>query len=162
MTKEQQFAQMVEEHKRTIFTVCYMFSNDRHQVDDLFQEILIKLWLGFDKFRKNSSLRTWVYRVSLNACLNLDRNGKRSVETVPLDLNINIFDEGVKDMEQVHQLYHIINQLGVIDRAFILLWLEGVSYDEIATIMGTNANNVGVRLLRIKEKLLQLSNQIAE
>lgn len=158
MTKEQQFEQMVLEHKRTIYTVCYMFSSNHHQIEDYFQEILVKLWLGFDSFRKKSSYRTWIYRVSLNTCLNLNREQGKRVITIPLSVDIDPYDENTKDMAQVHQLYHLINRLDVIDRAFILLWLDGVSYDEIAAIMGTKANNVGVRLLRIKEKLIRLSN----
>lgn len=59
------FARIVKEHKSTIYMVCYMFSKDEEEVADLFQDILINLWKGFPKFRGESSVRTWIYRVSL-------------------------------------------------------------------------------------------------
>ena len=62
-TKEQKFTTMVREHKATVYTVCYMFSKDRQEIDDLFQEVLVKLWQGFDSFRGESSMRTWICEV---------------------------------------------------------------------------------------------------
>ena len=70
---EKQFAQTVAEHKSTIYTVCYMFSQDADEVNDLFQEVLVNLWKGFDKFEHRSDIRTWIYRVALNTCISLDR-----------------------------------------------------------------------------------------
>ena len=64
--KEQEFSRMVREHKSTIYTVCYMFSNDADEVSDLFQETLINLWKGFESFRNESKLSTWIYRVAMN------------------------------------------------------------------------------------------------
>ena len=74
---EQLFSNLVREHKSTIYTVCYMFSKDNDEVADLFQEILIKLWKGFQSFEGRSDIKTWVYRVSLNTCISLDRKKKR-------------------------------------------------------------------------------------
>ena len=71
--KEQAFTQLVREHKSTIYSVCYMFSKDSDEIDDLFQEILIRLWKGYNSFRAESDVRTWIYRVSLNCCLNADK-----------------------------------------------------------------------------------------
>lgn len=64
--KEQAFAQLVREHKSTIYSVCYMFSKDSDEIDDLFQEILARLWNGYDSFRAESDVRTWIYRVPLS------------------------------------------------------------------------------------------------
>lgn len=64
--KEQAFAQLFREHKSTIYSVCYMFSKDLDEIDDLFQEILARLWKGYDSFRAESDVRTWIYRVALN------------------------------------------------------------------------------------------------
>ena len=98
-TLELDFAQVVREHKGTIYTVCYMFSKDEDEVADLFQDILINLWKGFSKFRGDSNIRTWIYRVSLNTCISSDRKKKRKGETVPLDMNINLFDDSQEDMK---------------------------------------------------------------
>lgn len=156
---EQDFAQIVREHKGTIYTVCYMFSKNEEEVADLFQDILVNLWNGFRKFRGDSSPGTWIYRVSLNTCISSERKKKRRGETVPLDMSINLFDDSGEDIKQIRLLQKRISRLGPFDRAIILLWLENMSYDEIGAIVGISAKNVSVRLFRIKEQLKKMSNQ---
>ena len=148
---ELEFAQTVREHKGTIYTVCYMFSNDTEEVADLYQEILINLWKGFPKFRGDSNIRTLIYRVSLNTCISFDRKKNRKIDTLPLSMDINLFDDSDEDTKQVQMLRNRINKLGPFDRAIVLLWLENLSYDEIGSIVGISAKNVSVRLVRIKE-----------
>jgi len=157
--KEKQFENLVREHKRTIYTVCYMFSKNSAEVDDLFQEILIRLWKGFDSFEERSSARTWIYRVALNAAINNDKKERHRVQTVPLTLDIDPYESDDPSTQQIRQLYDRINQLDLIDRSLILLWLEGVTYEEIGAIIGITPSNVGVRLLRIKDKLVKMSNK---
>ena len=155
---ELDFARVVREHKGTVYMACYMFSKDEEEVADLFQDILVNLWKGFAKFRGDSSIRTWVYRVSLNTCISAERKKKRKGETVPLDMNINLFDDSVEDMKQIRMLQGRISRLGPFDRAIVLLWLENLSYDEIGDIVGISAKNVSVRLFRIKEQLRNMSD----
>lgn len=150
---EQLFSNLVREHKSTIYTVCYMFSKDNDEVADLFQEILIKLWKGFQSFEGRSDIKTWVYRVSLNTCISLNRKKKRRKKSDSLAMDINLYDDNDSDTRQVKQLYERINRLGVFDRAIILLWLEGIPYDEIADIVGISTKNVSVKLYRIREQL---------
>lgn len=154
---EQQFAELVKAHKSTIYTVCYMFSKDEDEVNDLFQEVLVNLWKGFGSFEGRSDARTWVYRVSLNTCISDDRKKKRR-KTVPLSMDINLFEDRDADSRQVQMLNKRISRLGAFDRAIILLWLENMSYEEIGQVMGITAKNVSVRLYRIKEQLKQMSN----
>lgn len=152
------FARIVKEYKSTIYMVCYMFSKDEDEVADLFQDILVNLWKGFPKFRGDSSPKTWIYRVSLNTCISVERKKKRKGETVPLDMNINLYDDTAEDMKQVRMLQDRISRLGPFDRAIVLLWLENLSYDEIGAIVGITAKNVSVRLFRIKEQLRNMSD----
>ena len=156
---ELDFARIVREHKGTIYTVCYMFSKDEEEVADLFQDILVNLWKGFAKFRGESSMRTWIYRVSLNTCISADRKKKRRGETIPLDMNINLFDDTNEDLKQVRMLQGRISRLGPFDRAIVLLWLENLSYDEIGAIVGISTKNVSVRLFRIKEQLKNMTDE---
>ena len=156
--KEKAFSDIVKRYKNTIFTVCYLFSNNQEEVNDLFQETLINLWQGFDSFQGKCDVKTWIWRVSLNTCLTFERKKKRSVETVPLNMDINLFTDTDDDTRQIQQLYHRINKLGVVDRAIILLWLENMSYEEIGQIIGISAKNVSVKLVRIKEQLKKMSN----
>lgn len=158
--KEKQFEELVKQYKRTIYSVCYMFSRDNEEINDLFQEILVRLWLGFDQFEKRSSVNTWVYRIALNTAINSDKRAKRRPQTVPLSTDIDPYDPQDSSLEQVRQLYALINQLDVMDRGLVLLWLEGIGYDEIAAIMGITVANVGIKLHRIKEKLVQKSKSV--
>ena len=153
--EEKAFALMVKEQKSTIYTVCYMFSKDQDEVNDLFQEILINLWNGFSSFEGRSNIRTWVYRISLNTCISQDRK-KKHRNTIPLSMDIDLFSDQDSDSRQVEMLRQRINQLGSFDRAIILLWLENMSYDEIGQIVGISTKNVSVRLYRIKEQLKQM------
>ena len=153
--KEQEFSRMVREHKSTIYTVCYMFSNDEDEVSDLFQETLINLWKGFESFRHESKLSTWIYRVAMNTCISADRKKRRQGSKVPLSMNINLYDDEDHETKQVRQLHERIQRLDLIDRALVMMWLEGMSYEEIAEVVGISVKNVGVKLVRIKEKLKQ-------
>ena len=158
--KEKQFEELVKQYKRTIYSVCYMFSRDNEEINDLFQEILVRLWLGFDQFEQRSSVNTWVYRIALNTAINSDKRAKRRPQTVPPSTDIDPYDSQDSSLEQVRQLYALINQLDVMDRGLVLLWLEGIGYDEIAAIMGITVANVGIKLHRIKEKLVQKSKSV--
>ena len=81
---EVDFEQLVERQRQTIYSVCYLFADERQQADDLFQETLIRLWQGFDTYEGRSTEKTWVYRVALNTCINFDRKHKRRLDTSPL------------------------------------------------------------------------------
>ena len=154
--QEDKFAQLVREHKSTIYIVCYMFSHDEDEVNDLFQETLINMWKGIDSFREESKISTWIYRVALNTCLLQERKKKKEVKKVPLTMNVNFFEDSDADSTQVRQLHQRIGKLGLVDRALVMMWLEGMSYDEIGAVMGISPQNVGVKLFRIKEQLKKL------
>lgn len=156
-TLEKDFANIVRKHKSTIYTVCYMFSQDNDEVEDLFQETLINLWKGFAQFRGDSSPATWIWKVSLNTCISFDRKKRRRGESVSLSMSINLFEDDDNDSRQIEMLRKRINQLGPFDRAIVLLWLENLSYEEIGEIVGITAKNVSVRLVRIREQLKKMS-----
>lgn len=153
MKREEYFTQLVRENKSTIYTVCYMFSQDEEEVNDLFQETLINMWKGIDSFREESKISTWIYRVALNTCLLQERKKKKEVKKVPLTMDVNFFQDEDANAAQVRMLHQRIGKLGLVDRALVMMWLEGMSYDEIGTVMGISAQNVGVKLYRIKEQL---------
>lgn len=155
--KEKEFARLVREHKSTIYTVCYMFSQDADEVADLVQEVLINLWQGYKDFRGDSALKTWVYRISLNTCISERRRDRRH-PTVPLGAQHDLFAGTSAEGRQIRQLYGRINRLPPLDRAIVLLWLEQMSYEEIGAIVGLTAKNISVRLYRIKEELKKMSN----
>ena len=153
---EKEFEQVVRKHRSTIYTVCYMFSKDNDEINDLFQEILIHLWKGFPNFQSKSNISTWIWRVAFNTCISLDRKKKRT-HSLPLSVDINLYEDEDDDTRQIQMLYQRIHALKPFDRAIVLLWLEGVTYQEIAEIVGITPKNVSVRLYRIKEELKKMS-----
>lgn len=155
---EQQFSQLVKDNRGTIYSVCYMFSNDGDEVADLFQEVLVKLWNGYGSFQGKSDIKTWIYRVTLNTCITIDRKKRRN-RKAELSMDVDYFDSQEQSTAQVWMLHDRIARLQPLDRAIILLWLEQISYDEIGEIVGISAKNVSVRLTRIRVQLKKMSNE---
>lgn len=156
-TAKTDFERMVQKHKNIIYTVCFMFSNDSDEVNDLFQEVLINLWKGYSSFKMLSGIDTWIWKVSFNTCVSSERKKKRH-KTVPLSMDIDLFQDKDEDSKQIRQLYQRIHRLKPLDRAIVLLWLEGISYEEIGAIVGISTKNVSVRLFRIRIELKNMSN----
>lgn len=156
---EQEFANIVREHKSTIYTVCYMFSKNQDEVDDLFQEVLLNLWRGIEHFKGESKLATWIYRISLNTCISADRKKKKhATETLSQQADIYAATDEA-ETRQIQMLHKRVHRLRPSDRAIVLLWLEGLPYDEIGAITGISAKNVSVRLVRIREELKQMTDE---
>lgn len=135
-----------------------MFSNDADEVADLFQEVLVKLWNGYDSFQGKSDIKTWIYRVTLNTCITIDRK-KRRRNRAMLSMDVDYFDSQEQETAQVRILHERIARLQPLDRAIILLWLEQISYGGIGEIVGISAKNVSVRLARIRVQLKNMSNE---
>ena len=90
-----------------------MFSKNEDEVADLFQDILVNLWRGFPKFRGESRPGTWIWRVSLNTCISAQRK-KRKITTVPLAMDIDLFDGDGEDTRQIRMLGERIDRKSVV------------------------------------------------
>lgn len=157
-TSEKQFEQLVKQYKSSIYTVCYMFAKDTDDAKDLFQEVLVNLWRGINKFRNECEMGTWVYRVSLNTCISNDRK-RRHIDVVPMPSEPTLHADNDEDTRQIQLLHNRIHLLRPLDRALVLLWLEDLSYEEIASIVGMTVKNVSVKLYRIRQELKRMSNK---
>ena len=154
---EKQFVDFVTEYKQIIYKICYIYATDSDSLNDLYQETVINLWKSFPRFRGECKASTWVYRIALNTCISFFRKSKSRPEVVPISVDLEAVVEEDKTA-QLHELYRMINRLGRLERALILLWLEERSYQEMADITGISRTNVAVKLNRIKEKLRTMSN----
>ncbi len=141
-----------------IIKICRAYTNNQEDFEDYYQEVCLQIWRTRERFQGNSEWSTWVYRVSLNVCLTLLKKKKNShqyyaSDALPDEVEIqdNVFDD-----EALNMLYAAIRHLSEVDRAIILLHLEGKKHEDIGLIMGTNANNIGVRINRIKQRLKKL------
>ena len=150
---------MVEAQKRAIYKVCYMYANGQDDLNDLFQETVLNLWKSYPRYRGDSTLNTWVYRIAMNTCITFLRRSNARPQTIPMTGNVaGLMEEEESKTGQLQELYRLINQLGKLERALILLWLEERSYEEMADILGISKANVAVKLFRTKEKLKKMSN----
>ena len=142
-----------------IIKICRAYSNSQEDFEDYYQEVCLQIWRSKDNFKGNSQWSTWIYRLSLNVCMTLRKSeNKRNLQIpksndLPEITNQELFS--FQD-ESLEELYTAIKQLSELNRAIILLHLEEKSHKEIAFIIGTNTNNIGVRIQRIKKKLKQL------
>lgn len=153
---EKAFMAVIEEHRRIIFKVSYLYALDQDDVNDLYQDIILNLWKSFPQFKGECNISTWIYRISLNTSISRIRK-KPMAKAVPLTEAMLIPTDQQSDL--MSDVYGLIARLGELDRALILLWLEDRPYDEIADIMGISKGNVAVKLNRVKNKLKQMSNQ---
>ena len=141
-----------------IIKLCRAYTNSQEDFEDYFQEVCLQIWRSKENFREESQWSTWVYRISLNVCLTLLKKKKNNGQLFVSDA---LAAEETEDNyafsdESLNLLYDAIRQLSEIDRAIIMLYLEEKPYKEIAVIIGTNPNNIGVRVKRIKIKLKKL------
>jgi RNA polymerase sigma-70 factor (ECF subfamily) len=141
-----------------IIKLCRAYTNSQEDFEDYYQEVCLQIWRSKDNFREESQWSTWVYRISLNVCLTLLKKKKNNVQhfisdaiTVEETENNYAFSD-----ESLNFLYDAIRKLSEIDRAIIMLYLEEKSQKEIAEIIGTNLNNIGVRVKRIKIRLKKI------
>lgn len=147
------FLKIVEENQGIIYKVCKMYRDSKEDEEDLFQEIVLQLWKAYPKFREESKVSTWMYRIALNTAIVTFRKNKIEIEfkeTIPNDYHSN-YTESQSENEE--RLFEAIRILSKANRALIALYLEDYSYKEIAEITGITENYVGVKISRIKEKL---------
>lgn len=150
------FTSLVRRHEKIIFSACFFYANNDVPFDDIKQEVLISLFKGYRHFRNECSEATWVYKVCINTCLLSLRRLSPRIKTLPLDEIPAIHFQNENDneyREKIEWLYALIAQLNPMDKALILMWLDELSYDDIASNMGIPRNTVASRLYRIKEKL---------
>lgn len=152
---EKEFVTLVNRHIGLIYKVCNIYCPDGEDRKDLFQEIVLQLWKGYPTFRQEAQFSTWLYRVALNTAISNYRRAIKRPQSSLTEAGIDIPDPGELSFgdEKIKLLYKAIEQLTAIEKAMILLHLDGCTYNEIAAIAGISNNNVGVKLNRIKNKL---------
>jgi len=160
---EQLFDEVYRQHRGLIAKVTHAFALERPDREDLFQEILVAVWLALPRFKQQSALPTYVYRVAFSCAMNWKRSTRRyrrKIDCFAQELPNLTEPADPRDGERLRWLYAKIHQLPPVDRTLMLLHLDQQSYDEITAITGLNKSNIGVRLHRIKQQLTQLTEEI--
>lgn len=158
--REGYFLGVVEANRQLISRVCYMYATDSDHFNDLYQEIMANLWQGLDKFRGESKISTWIYRMCLNTCVTYFRRHKRhDAENVALDSLVEVPGDDGTRLAQLREMYRMIASLRPMEKALILMWLDERPYEEIAEVTGLSRNTVATRLRRIKQKLTKQGHE---
>jgi RNA polymerase sigma-70 factor (ECF subfamily) len=146
------FIQIINDNRGTIRSLCKVYYARSEDQKDAFQDIILQLWKSFDTFRGRSEIRTWIYRVSINTILNKIRRSRKSVTVEPLEIHHHYISNAKAD-DHVELLYMVIQSLKDIDKAVVVLYLEGYRNKEIAEILKMSPTNVATRFNRVKSQL---------
>lgn len=157
---ERRFVDITRNHGGLVASICLSFARSKEEFEDLRQDAFLNIWRGLDCFRADSSVSTWVYRITLNTCISSqrkNRGGERQAEALN-EFYRELFDETSReDIERYEQMYRLIEQLPPLDKSALLMWLDDKSYDEIAEVMGLSRNAVASRLKRAKDRLAAMA-----
>ena len=153
------------EHGSSVMKVARAYTLTSEECQDLAQEILLHAWRSLPKFEGKANPATWFYRVALHTAMNWHRKDqpRRSRQQPLLEVQTVVTEgrdsgEQAQQRETVEQLYKAINQLPKTDAALVLLYLDELSYREMAEVLGISESNVGVKLNRAKKALSALMN----
>jgi RNA polymerase sigma-70 factor, ECF subfamily len=154
---ENKFTELLFQNQGIVHKICNLYFNNRAEKEDYQQELIIQLWKAFPSFNNQSKFSTWMYRVCLNAAIDIIRKEKTQPQFVKIENQIaNILAENSSKSNSNHEkLYQAINKLSDSDKAIITLYLDEFSYKEIAEIIGITEVNTGVKINRIKALLLK-------
>lgn len=156
---EMNFEQILENNKGKIFRICKIYASPPLEPQDLFQEVIYQIWKSLDRFKGKSSIDTWVYKITINVCLRskmqLDKSNHKtdrfeSIHYTPIEKETDFFEQ-----EKFSYLKECIATLNESDTSIIVLYLDELSYKEIALITGLSENHIAVKMKRIRKKLLE-------
>lgn len=158
-TLELNFEQILEKNKNKIFRICSIYATPPLEPQDLFQEVIFQIWESLNRFKGKSSIDTWVYKITINVCLrsklkfsksNNKTDRFESIHFTPVEKEID-----ASEQERFNYLKQCISTLNESDTSLIVLYLDDLSYKEIALITGLSENHIAVKMKRIRKKLFE-------
>ena len=158
---QEQFLYLLEKNIGMIIKISRAYAQVRQDREDLINDITFELWKSFKHFKGESKISTWIYRVALNTSMNYKRKNKNGTLLSSFndikEKDIGSWLSNEDNSSELEILYRCIDELSEINKAIILLYLDGNSHDEISEIMGISKTNVGTRISRIKEQIRTLA-----
>ncbi|MGH1365153.1 MAG: RNA polymerase sigma factor [Calditrichia bacterium] len=155
---KEEFLGILEANRGIIFKICNSYCSDSEDRKDLVQDVIVQLWRSFDKYDEQYKITTWMYRIALNVAISSSRkSATRNKYATQIDHEF-VFISDYDDSDQSEDLILLrgfINQLDDMNKALMVLYLDGNSYDEMASILNISSSSVGTKLARIKQQLRQ-------
>jgi RNA polymerase sigma factor (sigma-70 family) len=154
---QDRFQNLINEHKRILYKVCNSYCRNREDREDLSQEIVIQLWRSFGTFDERQRFSTWMYRVALNVAISFYRRESTRTRHVISDEQhlVDAPDETHNRPDEIRLLYQFIEGLEPLNKALLLLYLDGSSYEETASVLGISETNVATKINRLKASMKQ-------
>jgi RNA polymerase sigma factor (sigma-70 family) len=162
---QDRFVALLEEHKKILYKVASSYCRNPADRQDLVQEMVVALWKSFGRYDDRYRFSTWMYRIALNVAISFYRSEvRRTRHTEPardsvLEIAAAASESATPDGE-FQLLQNLMQQLGELDRALLILYLDENRYDTIAEILGISETNVGTKISRIKQKLRTLARAV--
>jgi RNA polymerase sigma-70 factor, ECF subfamily len=157
-----EFQTLLEAHKRLLYKVCRTFGREPADRDDLAQEIAVQLWRAFPSFDDRAAFSTWMYRIALNVAISYQRRERTRARYVISD------DERLLDMPdtrdpapELDTLFALIDRLAPLDKALVLLYLDGHSHRQIGEVLGIREHSVAMRINRLKQAMRDDARAVA-
>jgi RNA polymerase sigma-70 factor (ECF subfamily) len=154
---EKEFLHIIDQHQGIIHKVCRIYRNTAEDKEDLFQEIVYQLWKAYPSFNGTAKITTWMYKVALYTAIAKFRNAglKRVFEDFS-EMEISDHTKAIRESEEKERLYKAINLLNPVEKAVVMLYLEGYTYLEMSAVLGISENYAGVMVNRVKQKIKKL------
>lgn len=157
----EEFIDILEQHIGIIIKISRAYIPDHEERKDLIQDIILELWKSHKRFNGSCKISTWIYRITLNISMNYKRKRIKEIPSTPLssvqEKDIGLWIDEQNNTAELDVLYSCIDELNEINKAIILLYLDGNSHTEIAEITGISKTNVGTRISRIKLEINKIS-----
>lgn len=150
-----QFHRLLQQHAGLIYKVALTYCRNQTDREDVIQEIAIELWRSLDRYDARYKETTWIYRIAINVAVSFHRRERRHNQRREL-FDSSVFTIAAPSTESnpdLELLMRCVDELGDLDRALVLLYLEGIDHASIGEILGISVSNVGTKLHRIKTKL---------
>lgn len=149
-----QFTDLIRRNAGLIHKIAYAYCRNATDREDVVQEIATQLWRSRDRFGERLRETTWIYRVALNVAISFHRRERRhqeqraSIDDLPIAIA-----QPIEPSEHVVRLLRCVDELGALEKALLLLYLDGNDHASIAEVLGISVSNVGTKLFRVKDKL---------
>ncbi|WP_204344597.1 sigma-70 family RNA polymerase sigma factor [Psychroserpens algicola] len=160
--QNQDFQKVLESNKEKIYRICRVYAVSPIEPQDLFQEVIFQIWKSFSSFKGKSNIDTWVYRIAINVCmrskLKLEKQSNKTLRFESIKYMISDTPPDESQEEKYKLLKACILTLNESDTSIIILYLEDLSYKDIAIITGLTENHIAVKMKRIRKRLFDCIN----
>ena len=157
--KQKELLHQLSENQGIIHKICRIYTDNIHDHEDLFQEIVIQTWKSYSNYRGDAKFSTWIYKIGLNTALAIFKKKNHKKEELHENLtHFKIYDDNSHEEKnaQIQAMYDAIHLLSDVEKALIMMFLEDKPYKEISEILGITEGNARVKMNRAKEKLRTL------